>query len=111
MKIVIEKTLLEDALKSLIAFTDKKDMSNITSHVLIEAQGETLHLEANDLEMGLSLQITSAIEEEGSATLNAKHFFRHRIQTRTRGIDFTHQRGRGFCAFEFQTLQIQAPPL
>ncbi|WP_199764395.1 DNA polymerase III subunit beta [Helicobacter bizzozeronii] len=74
MKIVIEKTLLEDALKSLIAFTDKKDMSNITSHVLIEAQGETLHLEANDLEMGLSLQITSAIEEEGSATLNAKHF-------------------------------------
>lgn len=74
MKILIEKTPLEDALKNLIAFTDKKDLANITSHVFMEANAGILRFEANDLEMGLSLRLETEVVEPGSATLNAKHF-------------------------------------
>ncbi|WP_199764903.1 DNA polymerase III subunit beta [Helicobacter felis] len=73
MKFIIAKTELEAALKDLIAFTNKKDMVNITSHVCIEAKADALIFQANDLEMGLCLTLNIPAQETGSAVLNAKY--------------------------------------
>ncbi|WP_121022270.1 DNA polymerase III subunit beta [Helicobacter vulpis] len=73
MKFSIAKTQLESALKDLIAFTDKKDASNISAHICLEATSESLIFQANDLEMGLCLTLNIDVQEEGSAVFNAKH--------------------------------------
>lgn len=37
MQLTIDKTRLERALQHLVAFTDRKDLANIASHVCLEA--------------------------------------------------------------------------
>jgi len=73
MKIVIAKSILENILTSSQPFLEKKDTSQITSHVFIKAQNNILTIKATDFEIGL--QITSdqvKIIEEGQLTANGK---------------------------------------
>jgi len=73
MKILIDKSSFENMISTLQAFLDKKDVSQITSHILIEAKDDKLILKATDYEIGLEM-INSlvVIEEEGTATSNGK---------------------------------------
>ncbi|HIP41513.1 MAG TPA: DNA polymerase III subunit beta [Campylobacterales bacterium] len=73
MKIHITKQLLESMLINLQPFLEKKDASQITSHLYIEAKNNFCTLKATDSEIGLLIKTDgSIIEEEGKATANGK---------------------------------------
>lgn len=75
MKIHVSKPLIESILINLQPFLEKKDASQITSHVYIEAINNTVTLKATDGEIGLSVVSNNiVIEHEGTFTANGKKF-------------------------------------
>ncbi|HIP51032.1 MAG TPA: DNA polymerase III subunit beta [Campylobacterales bacterium] len=73
MKIRVSKALIESILINLQAFLEKKDASQITSHVYIEAINNTVTLKATDGEIGLIITSNNMIiEHEGKLTANGK---------------------------------------
>ena len=73
MKITIDKSVLENILLHLQPFLEKKDTSQITSHILLSTDGKTLTAKATDYEIGLAIQTdTLNVEESGSLTANGK---------------------------------------
>jgi len=75
MKITISKQILENILIHAGPFLEKKDTSQITSHIYISIQNSQLLIKATDYEIGFSVQ-TDSIEiiEEGSTTANGRKF-------------------------------------
>ena len=73
MKISIQKNILEKILINSQSFTEKRDLTQITSHVLIQAKDGTLTIKATDYEIGLQTVIpNSKSTEEGEVTANSK---------------------------------------
>ncbi len=73
MKVEIKKSLLEQILGQMQPFLEKKDMSQITSHIYLDASQNALHLKATDYESGLKTQTPDVtIIKEGKATANGK---------------------------------------
>ncbi len=73
MKIEVQKSIIEQVLSQLQPFLEKKDISQITSHVFLQASPNTLTLKATDYETGLKTQIDNVrVIKEGSATANGK---------------------------------------
>lgn len=73
MKIVISKSVLENILIHTQAFLEKKDTSQITSHLLFEARQNGLIIKATDYEIGLNIQTTQVeIKEIGNVTASGK---------------------------------------
>ncbi|MCH9812741.1 MAG: DNA polymerase III subunit beta [Epsilonproteobacteria bacterium] len=73
MNIEINKNVLEHMLINAQSFLDKKDSSQITSHVLLNATGLDLKIKATDFEIGLVMETTNIqIEEPGLASANGK---------------------------------------
>jgi len=73
MKLTINKNLFENIIASMQPFLDKKDASNITSHIYLEAN-TNLTIKATDHEMGLEAKINDVmIEETGKATVNGSN--------------------------------------
>jgi len=73
MKIRAQKQIIESVLINLQPFLEKKDASQITSHVLFTSQGDKCIVRGTDSEIGLQI-ITDhiLIESEGSFTANGK---------------------------------------
>ena len=75
MKIIITKQLLESMIINLQPFLEKKDASQITSHIFIEVKNNTLFIKATDGEIGLLIKTEHInIEYEGAITANGKKF-------------------------------------
>ena len=73
MKITIDKSVLENMLLHLQPFLEKKDTSQITSHILITTDGKILSTKATDYEIGLILQTHAhTVNTPGSVTANGK---------------------------------------
>ncbi len=73
MKITIDKSILENILLHLQPFLEKKDTSQITSHILLTTDGRTLSAKATDYEIGLTIQTNSlTVIEPGSVTASGK---------------------------------------
>ncbi len=73
MIIHINKNVLEHILINAQSFLEKKDASQITSHVLLDATGERLEVKATDFEIGLSMHSQNvSITQPGMATANGK---------------------------------------
>ncbi len=73
MKITVDKSVLENILLHLQPFLEKKDTSQITSHILLATDGRTLFAKATDYEIGLMIQTNAiTVEEPGSLTANGK---------------------------------------
>jgi len=73
MKINVTKQLLESILINLQPFLEKKDASQITSHVFIEAKNNRVVIKATDSEIGLLIETENMnIEYEGTTTANGK---------------------------------------
>jgi len=73
MKIIVTKQLIESILINIQPFLEKKDASQITSHVYIEAKNNICTIKATDSEIGLITKTDNVIiEEEGSITANGK---------------------------------------
>ena len=75
MKILVTKQLIESMLINLQPFLEKKDASQITSHIYFEAINDVVVLKASDGEIGLIINSKNIIiEHEGSFTANGKKF-------------------------------------
>ena len=73
MKICVTKQLIESILINLQPFLEKKDASQITSHVYIEAKNNLCTMKATDSEIGLLITTDQIIiEDEGTITTNGK---------------------------------------
>jgi len=75
MKITVSKSIIENILIHAQPFLEKKDTSQITSHVFLEVIDSKLILKATDFEIGFEV-ITNDINiiENGSVTANGKKF-------------------------------------
>jgi DNA polymerase-3 subunit beta len=73
MHIKIEKPLIESILSNILGFTEKKDYTQITSHILISAD-EKLTIKATDKEIGIKISTKCEILQKGKITINAKKF-------------------------------------
>jgi len=73
MKIRASKQIIESILINLQPFLEKKDASQITSHILFNTQNGKCIVKATDSEIGLQIITDNiAIEAEGSFTANGK---------------------------------------
>ena len=73
MKIAISKSVLENILVHVQPFLEKKDTSQITSHVYFEAGAEGLTVKATDYEIGLVINSDQVnVSEKGATTANGK---------------------------------------
>lgn len=73
MNITIPNSVLDNIFTSLQPFLDKKDSSQITSHIYLETRDNQLICKATDFEMGLCASSDSlTISENGIATVNGK---------------------------------------
>jgi DNA polymerase-3 subunit beta len=75
MKIRVSKPLIESILINLQPFLEKKDASQITSHIYFEAINDNCTIKATDSEIGLIIKSSNMIiKEEGNFTANGKKF-------------------------------------
>ena len=73
MKISIQKNIFEQILSQMQPFLEKKDYSQITSHIYLEAKDNNLTIKATDYEIGLKIEIENiSVKENGSVTANGK---------------------------------------
>ncbi len=73
MKIKANKQIIESILINLQPFLEKKDASQITSHILFETSNNKCIIKATDSEIGLKIVTDNiTIEAEGSFTANGK---------------------------------------
>jgi DNA polymerase-3 subunit beta len=73
MKIVIPKQLIESILINAQPFLEKKDATQITSHIYLQAKNNNCIIKATDSEIGLEVQTNNIIiQEEGIITANGK---------------------------------------
>jgi DNA polymerase-3 subunit beta len=75
MKLTIQKSIIENILIHASPFLEKKDTSQITSHVYLNASDSNLTLKATDYEIGFFVKTDNVdIVDEGSITANGKKF-------------------------------------
>lgn len=73
MKIKVQKQIIESILINLQPFLEKKDASQITSHILFTSQNGKCTIKATDSEIGLKITTDHIIvENEGSFTAHGK---------------------------------------
>lgn len=73
MEIILEKNILEKILINSQPFLEKKDFSQITAHVYIEAINNQIVVQATDYEIGIILNTSKVtIKKDGKATANGK---------------------------------------
>ncbi len=75
MKLTIQKSIIENILIHGSAFLEKKDTSQITSHIYLSASNSNLTIKATDYEIGFVVTTDNLnIIEDGSTTANGKKF-------------------------------------
>jgi len=75
MKITISKSIIENILIHAGPFLEKKDTSQITSHIYLNAQDSTLTVKATDYEIGFLVKTQNVnINQNGAITANGKKF-------------------------------------
>ena len=75
MIITISKSILENVLIHAGPFLEKKDTSQITSHVYLSASNSNLTIKATDYEIGFTVTTNEVhITQDGNITANGKKF-------------------------------------
>lgn len=73
MRVSINKNVLESILVNTQPYLEKRDLSQITSHLCIIAKNGLFEVKASDFEIGLNYHTNNAnIIDEGEATANGK---------------------------------------
>ncbi len=76
MKIQVNKNVLENMLINTLPYLEKKDLSQITSHIFLNTFEDTLNIKSTDFEIGLEIFSKNIkIIETGNATANGKKLF------------------------------------
>ncbi|MDR1285697.1 MAG: DNA polymerase III subunit beta [Campylobacteraceae bacterium] len=75
MKVIIEKSILESILLNAQSYLEKKDLSQITSHVLLSIGNDDLEIKATDFEIGYAYKVKNVqVSTSGYATANGTKF-------------------------------------
>ena len=75
MKITISKSILENILIHAGPFLEKKDNSQITSHIYLNVEKSTLTIKATDYEIGFLVKTRNiTVLKQGKLTANGKKF-------------------------------------
>ena len=75
MHLIIAKSTLENILIHAQPFLEKKDTSQITSHILFQTDANQLIAKATDHEIGLTIESDNlTIKEAGAITANGRKF-------------------------------------
>ncbi|QOY54672.1 DNA polymerase III subunit beta [Candidatus Sulfurimonas marisnigri] len=75
MKIIIQKSIIENILVHTQPFLEKKDTSQITSHIFMDVSNSKLTVKATDYEIGLTVSTDNInIIGNGCTTANGKKF-------------------------------------
>jgi DNA polymerase-3 subunit beta len=75
MKVRVQKQIIETLLINLQPFLEKKDASQITSHIFFKTHGDNCVIKATDSEIGLEIVTNQiSIEHPGDFTVNGKKF-------------------------------------
>ena len=75
MKITVQKSIIENILVNAQAFLEKKDTSQITSHIYMDVFDSVLTLKATDYEIGFLVSTNNInMINAGSVTANGKKF-------------------------------------
>jgi len=75
VKLEINKQIIESILINAQPFLEKKDATQITSHIFIYTQDKNCIFKSTDLEIGLSIKATNVkIFNEGAFTVSGKKF-------------------------------------
>lgn len=73
MKVSINKNTLETVLINVQPYLEKKDLSQITSHIFLSSSSNGLEIKATDFEIGLTYSTKNIKNiDEGKATANGK---------------------------------------
>ena len=72
MKFKIKKDDFEKALVISQSYIEKRDISQITSHILLEANEDKITIRATDYEIGIEIKIEAEVETSGKTTANGK---------------------------------------
>lgn len=75
MKIFVEKSAFLKALSHGQSIVEKKTTVPILSHVLLKAEGDTLHLTTTDLDMSLQEAIPAKVDSSGEICVQANVIF------------------------------------
>ncbi|WP_457563255.1 DNA polymerase III subunit beta [Caminibacter pacificus] len=73
MHIKIDKPVIESIINQALPFTEKKDNTQITSHILLKAD-DKLTIKATDKEIGIEIKTDANILNPGTVTINGKRF-------------------------------------
>ena len=74
MKLVINKSTLENVVSQMQPFLEKKDSSAITSHLYLEIANSKMTIKATDYEIGLEVTIDTISDfEDGKTTVNGNN--------------------------------------
>ncbi|TLE16263.1 DNA polymerase III subunit beta [Helicobacter apodemus] len=117
MNITMQNSVLDNILTSLQPFLDKKDSSQITSHIYLETKNNQLICKATDFEIGLSTITDSlTIKEQGIATANGKqlldiikHLKDEEVNIYTNGENLHIQQNKS--SFKLATFNAQEFPI
>lgn len=75
MKITINKSTIESVISNFQPFLEKRDKSQITSHILIQTDNDKVILKATDYEIGITARIQNeSIESNEEITVDGKKF-------------------------------------
>ncbi|RDU65026.1 DNA polymerase III subunit beta [Helicobacter sp. MIT 14-3879] len=75
MKITINKSNIENIISNFQSFLEKRDKSQITSHILIQTKDDNIILKATDYEIGIKAKIQNeSIENDEIITVDGKKF-------------------------------------
>ncbi|MDR0407743.1 MAG: DNA polymerase III subunit beta [Campylobacteraceae bacterium] len=75
MKVIVTKEILETILLNTQSYLEKKDLSQITSHVLLSVGNDDLEIKATDFEIGYAYKIKNVkVSNSGYATANGTKF-------------------------------------
>ncbi|WP_457564635.1 DNA polymerase III subunit beta [Caminibacter sp.] len=73
MHIKIQKPVIESIISQVLPFTEKKDNTQITSHILLKAD-DKLTIKATDKEIGIKIITNAEIITPGIVTINGRKF-------------------------------------
>ena len=75
MKLIIEKSVLLEALQNVQSIVGQRSTLPILSNVLLKADGETISLTTTDMEVCVKTSAPADIAAAGGTTLPARRFF------------------------------------
>jgi DNA polymerase-3 subunit beta len=73
MKFRCSRAAIVDALVALTRIIPGKAVSPVLTGFMINARGETIVLQATDLDLGLTMVVPAQVEKEGSAVVTGRH--------------------------------------